>query len=56
MFQVIVLSSQRKFLSSTTCATAHEVAQKVLALLVNEVVGSLSIKRVPPKTQKEPAA
>ena len=46
MFDVIVLSLQRKFLSRKRCESALEVGQFVADILQRGVVGSLSIKRV----------
>ena len=54
MFDIIVLSLQRKFLSRKSCSTEGETGQFVAAILRHAVVGSLSIKRVVPK--EEPVA
>lgn len=46
MFDVIVLSLQRKFLSRKRCGTSLEVGQFVADVLQKPLVGSLSVKRV----------
>ena len=55
-FDLIVLSEQRKFLSRATLATPQDTANRVLLLLANQVVGSVSIKRTKPKPQPDAVA
>ena len=52
-FDVIVLSTQKKFLSRKACLTVHETALFVQNILQKDLVGSLSIKRVVPKPMHE---
>ena len=46
MFDCIVLSPERKFLSRTRCQDFQETARFVQIILQKDLVGSLSIKRV----------
>ena len=45
MFDLIVLSAQRKFLSRKSCLSAGDVARAVAVLLTQAVVGSVTIRR-----------
>ena len=59
MFDLLILSAQRKFLSRKTCETAGDAARAVAVLLIQEVVGSVTIRRrvvKEPKPTKEPPA
>lgn len=52
-FQLILLDSRRKFLSSQKCLGVEAVCQQVKRLLANEVVATLSIRRlISKRTQK----
>ena len=50
MFDLIVLSEQRKFLSRAKLSTSQDVAHRLLLLLGQPVVGSVTIKRVQEKS------
>jgi len=52
MFDLIVLSQQRKFLSRAKLETVQDVANRVLLTLRNDVVGSITIRRIIPKEEK----
>ena len=47
MFDLIVLSADRKFLSRARCQTPLDVANLLLKTLKQPVVGRVSIQRVP---------
>lgn len=56
MFDLIVMSEAKQFLSRKKCQTAMEAAQAVAALLAKDIVGSISIRRSKEKAVKEPPA
>ena len=48
-FQLILLDSRRKFLSSQKCLGIEVVCQHLQRLLANEVIATVSIRRLQPK-------
>jgi hypothetical protein len=55
-FQVLALSLQRKFLSGQVYNTSANAILAAANLLQNDVVGSVTIKRLKPKKEAEHGA
>ena len=45
-FALVILDAHRKFLSAKKCWSATEAGASVAELLMKEVVGSISVRRV----------
>ena len=56
MFQLICLTEQRKFLSSTKCLRIEDVMQQVARLLTYESIATVSIRRLKEKESAGEAA